>query len=705
MKNIRPTKAMERRAGISPLLLTLHVLVIFLCFVGILLINFWPDRISLEEGEVSPRDIMAERRVEIRNEKATEAARRRAASMVSDRYTFNSEAVNQGAAKIDDTFEAIDRIAGEAEDSKKPLERKYLEEQLMKLPLAVSLEDLRALMALNADERFALQNGALHIFYRLMDDTITEARLEDVRGQTEELVEEQLATPDARTRKALIHLIKDAVQVNQIISIEKTRLAKQEAMAAVPDVMTIIPKGVAVVREGEIVTGDQILILQELGLYKPKLSPLRVLGVALLVGLCLSVLFSYLFGYRQDLTKNSRYLSVLGVAMVLVAATCRLLMEYSVFLTPVAIASILVTTLMDRRMGLLVTGVMSLMIGFMANSLPVCAVSFLTGAVGVLALSRIDSRSQMIRATLLVGVANFMGVLAFALVETTNATEMLELAGWGLFNGLISGWIAIGSLPMFENFSGITTHFRLLDLSNMNEPLLRKLTLEAPGTYQHSMMVANLSEQAARAIGADSLLCRVGAYYHDIGKIKRPRFFIENQMGLENPHDKLAPSLSTRIIHSHVKDGIEMAKEAGLPDVIVDFITQHHGTSLVGYFYHQACARSSEPVFEEDFRYPGPRPQTREAAVLMLCDGLEAAARTLSHPTPEKLTELVEKMVSHNLNDGQLNESGLSLRDIEIIKETLCKALQNIYHARIEYPDANPDRKKVTHLRSQKKSS
>ena len=236
--------------------------------------------------------------------------------------------------------------------------------------------------------------------------------------------------------------------------------------------------------------------------------------------------------------------------------------------------------------------------------------------------------------------------------------------------------------------------------------LLRRLTLEAPGTYQHSMMVANLSEQAARAIGADSLLCRVGAYYHDIGKMKRPRFFIENQMGLENPHDKLAPSLSTRIIHSHVKDGVEMAKEEGLPDVLIDFIQQHHGTSLVGYFYHQACARSSEPVFEEDFRYPGPRPQTRETAILMLCDGLEAAARTLSQPTPEKLSELVEKMIKHNMDDHQLDDSGLSLRDIQTIKHTLSKALQNIYHARIEYPDAGPDRKKVTQLRSsQKKSS
>lgn len=704
MKNIRPTRTLDQRVGISPLALTLHVLLIFLCFVGILLINFWPDRISLEVGQVSTEDIMAERRVEILNERATEAARERQASLVQDQYTINSDAVNVGASKIDETFVAIDRLSTEG-TKEKPITDKQLEDLAMKLPLALSVEDLKAFLRLNADQRFAYQNGALHIFYRLMDDAITEARLEEVRAKTETLVEEQLITPSVQTQEAIVHLINDAVQVNQIPSFEKTQKAKQEAMAAVQPVMTIIPKGAAVVRAGELVTDDQIKILQELGLYKPRLSAVRVLGICLLVLICLSVLFGYLFRYRQDLTKTSRYLSVLGVVMVLVAATCRLLMEYSIFLTPVAVASILVTTLMDRRMGLLVTGIMALLVGVMSDSLPVCAVSFLTGSVGVLALSRVDSRSQMIRATLLVGLANFLGVLAFALTEGVAPTTMAEMAGWGLFNGLISGWIAVGSLPMFENFFGITTHFRLLDLSNMNEPLLRKLTLEAPGTYQHSMMVANLSEQAARAIDADALLCRVGAYYHDIGKIKRPRFFIENQMGLENPHDKLAPSLSTRIIHSHVKDGIEMAKEAGLPDVLVDFITQHHGTSLVGYFYHQACARSSEPVFEEDFRYPGPRPQTRETAILMLCDGLEAAARTLSHPTPDKLCELVEKMVKHNLDDGQLDDSGLSLKDIQIIKDTLSKALQNIYHSRIEYPDAAPDRKKVTQLRSQKKSS
>ena len=701
MKNIRPAKVVLERPSVSPLVLGATILLIFLSFVGLLLVNFWPDELSLEEGSVSPVKIMAERQVSIQNEQATDLARKRAAASVGEHYTFNAESITNGAAKIEETFLELDKAVN-AKEEEKSLSAQELEALILQLPIALTADDIKVLLKESADERFVLQNGVLHIFYKIMDGTVTESGIEEVRSATGALVEEQLSVRGSLAQ-ALTRLINDAIQVNQIPSFEKTKLARQAAMAAVQPVMTITRKGTAVVREGEVVTKAQIRILEELGLYKPKLKVSRVVGVVLLVLSILGVLFGYLLKYRSDLL-TKRYLGVLAVILVSVATVCKLLLEVSLFLAPVAVASVLVTTLMDRRLGLIVTMVLAVFVGVMANSLPICAVSMLTGAVGVLALSRVDSRSQLISATLLVGLANLVLVLAFELMDGTATKGLLEAAGFGLLNGFLSGWVAVGAIPMFEQFSGITTHFRLLDLSHMNEPLLRRLTLEAPGTYQHSMMVANLSEQAARAIGADSLLCRVGAYYHDIGKMKRPRFFIENQMGLENPHDKLAPSLSTRIIHSHVKDGIEMARQAGLPDVLVDFITQHHGTSLVGYFYHQAKARSSEPVFEEDFRYPGPRPQSRETAILLLCDGLEAAARTLSHPTPEKLNELVEKMVKHNLDDGQLDDSGLSLKDIKIVKETLSRALGGIYHSRIEYPDAEPNRKKVTPIREKKSS-
>lgn len=696
MKNIRPTKAFEERSHVSTLALALHITFIFLAFVALLLVNLWPDPISLEEGSVSPKSIMADRQVEILDEKATDDAKRKAAAAVGELYIVDPDAESVGRTRVENTFLLLDKAQPA---NGKPLNSEELSRLSSQLPIPLSNQDISTLLTLGPDARFQLQNAVLHLHTQLMRNAITEATLDDVKAKAEGLVQEQLKSSDAPTQATITRLLKEAIGVNQLYSPEQTRRAEQQAMAAVSPVMTVIPKGAAVVREGEIVTKDDIRVLAELGLYKPKLELTRVLGVVLLVALGLSVIFGYLIRDRYDLLVSRRYLAVLGIIMVAVATICRLLLEVSPYLTPVAIASVLITTLMDRRLGLLVTGVLALFVGVMADSLPVMGVAFLTGAVGVMALTRVESRASLIYATLLVGLSNFVGVLAFELMEVHEFSGVMEGAAFGLLNGFLAGWVAVGALPMFEQFSGITTHFRLLDLSHMNEPLLRRLTLEAPGTYQHSMMVANLAEQAARAIGADALLCRVGAYYHDIGKMKRPRFFIENQMGLENPHDKLAPSLSTRIIHSHVKDGIEMAKAAKLPDVLIDFIAQHHGTALVGYFYHQACARSAEPVFEEDFRYPGPKPQTRETAVLMLCDGLEAAARTLSAPTPEKLGELVNKMVKHNLDDGQLDESGLSLRDIKIVKDTLSKALQGIYHSRIEYPDAAPPRRKVTQLR------
>lgn len=696
MKNIRPVRTAEECVKISPGVLSLHIFVVFVAFVALLLVNYLPDRISLTEGSVSPKSIMAGRRIEVLNEKATDEARRRAAATVGERYIRDPDAVTIGSTRIENTFLVLDKAK---QSHKGGFSNEQLTSLAGDLPIPMSNADIANLLSLTADNSFVFQNGSLHVFFQQMDGSITDNSITAVREKTASLVKEQLKNADPPTQAVLVRLINEAIQVNQLYSPEKTRQAEQAAMAAVPAVTTIVRKGAAVVREGEIVTKDDIRILEELGLYKPKLEIGRVIGVCLLVALGLAVIMGYLFKERQDLLVHRRYIGVLGLIMVATATICRLLLEVSAYFTPVAIASILVTTLMGWRLGLLVTGILAFFVGLMANSLAVVGVTFLTGAVGVIALARVDSRPQMVVATMLVGATNFAAALGMELLQVQDIQLVMQSAGIGFINGCLSGLVAIGALPLSEQLSGITTHFRLLDLSHMNEPLLRRLTLEAPGTYQHSMMVANLAEQAANAIGADALLCRVGAYYHDIGKMKRPRFFIENQMGLENPHDKLSPMLSTRIIHSHVKDGIEMARAAKLPDVLTDFIAQHHGTSLVGYFYHQACARSTEPVFEDDFRYPGPKPQSRETAVLMLCDGLEAAARTLSAPTPEKLTELVNKMVKHNLDDGQLDESGLSLRDVKVVKETLCKALQGIYHARIEYPDASPARRKVTQLR------
>src|SRR5690606_35916981 len=260
---------------------------------------------------------------------------------------------------------------------------------------------------------------------------------------------------------------------------------------------------------------------------------------------------------------------------------------------------------------------------------------------------------------------------------------------WALVGGFLSAVLTIGTLPFLETALGILTPVRLLELANPNQPLLRRLLLEAPGTYHHSIMVANLCEAAAEQVGADSLLARVGAYYHDVGKMKRPYFFIENQFGGVNPHEKIAPNLSALIITSHVRDGVELAREYGLPEEIIKFIREHHGTTTVEYFYHKAMEdEHAQGVIEENFRYPGPIPQSKETAICMLADGSEAAVRAMTRPTPGRTEAMVRKVIRDRLNGGQLDHCDLTLADLDRIARTFTQILTGLFHSRIEYPEA-----------------
>jgi putative nucleotidyltransferase with HDIG domain len=259
----------------------------------------------------------------------------------------------------------------------------------------------------------------------------------------------------------------------------------------------------------------------------------------------------------------------------------------------------------------------------------------------------------------------------------------------GAAGGVLSAILAIGILPVFEQMFDIITPIKLLELSNPNQPLLKKMLFEAPGTYHHSILVGNLAEAAANEVGANALLTRTGAYYHDIGKIKRPYFFKENQITNDNPHDKITPKLSTLIITSHVKDGMELAEENKLPRAIKDIIEQHHGTTLVRYFYVMAMNNESEMVEEASFRYDGPKPFSKEAAIVMLADSVEAAVRSMGNPTTLDMEKMVNKIVEEKVNDGQLDNCDLTLKDIEKIKQSFLKILEGIFHSRIEYPEVN----------------
>lgn len=435
-----------------------------------------------------------------------------------------------------------------------------------------------------------------------------------------------------------------------------------------------------------------------------RLGALSVLGVFLLVAFLLGALAAYVWALQPKEVRRPRNLALLGTVLLLVL----LLNRYGIVIItslrqsyshiplsamraalPVPLGGVLLTILFNARLAFAGSLVLTILTGIMlAAPIDYFLFSFVGSLVGVFALAKYRGRTAFFRAGGMLSLANVYTLLAFALIEAEVSTLPAEIVG-GLVNGAIVTVLATGLLPILEHSFGRTTDFTLLELSNLNEPMLRHLALVSPGTYHHSIMVGTLAETAAESVGANALLCRVGAYYHDIGKTRHPAYFIENNPDASTRHNKLAPSLSRAIVMSHVKEGMEMAWAYGLPEVLVDLIPQHHGTRLVHYFYQRAKEAADpdlQAVQEEDYRYPGPKPQTREAAILMLADAVEAAARTLTDPTPARIQGAVQKIINVIFVDGQLDECDLTLRDLHRIANSFARILAGVFHHRVDYP-------------------
>jgi putative nucleotidyltransferase with HDIG domain len=344
--------------------------------------------------------------------------------------------------------------------------------------------------------------------------------------------------------------------------------------------------------------------------------------------------------------------------------------------------------LFDQRMSLVGAIVLAVLIGAQSpfRGTNALFVNLLGGGAAALGVRAIRRRNESFGWILLGAAAYAAAAIAIGLTLGWPARDVLVSAAWGALNAAVSVVLALQLLPVAEHFSGIETDLTLLEWSDLNRPLMQRLSLEAPGTYAHTVAVANLAEAAARAIGANPLLARVGCYYHDIGKLARPQYFVENQRKGLNPHDKLRPSASASIIRNHVRDGLELADQYGLPRALRAFITEHHGTGSITYFLERAKERSGAVTDPGDFEYPGPLPQSAETAVVMLADGVEAAARVLSEPTPSRIREVVDHIVRQRMEQGQLREAPLTLRQIDVIKEELARVLSGMYHARVDYP-------------------
>jgi putative nucleotidyltransferase with HDIG domain len=355
--------------------------------------------------------------------------------------------------------------------------------------------------------------------------------------------------------------------------------------------------------------------------------------------------------------------------------------------------TMLVSILISPRIAIMVNIMMSILAGFLGGfDMQIVAIMLLTGILASGMVARTHHRSTIILAGTAVSLVNILIIFSVGILNREDISGLLYNGMYGAIGGVLSAVFTIGTLPFFESAFDIITPVKLLELSNPNQPILRRLLIEAPGTYYHSILVGNLAEAAAEDIGANPLLCRVGAYYHDIGKLKRPYFFKENQITKDNPHDKITPNLSALVITSHVKDGIEIAEKNKLPSAVVRIIEEHHGNTLVAYFYYKALkAEGAEGVDEVKFRYPFRKPQTKEAAIVMAADSVEAYIRSLTEPTKDQVEQGVRKIIKDKLNDAQLDECDLTLKDLEMIGRAFVKVLAGIFHDRIEYPETIKD--------------
>lgn len=505
-------------------------------------------------------------------------------------------------------------------------------------------------------------------------------------------------------RELIVPLLRPNISFNQNETEARRKLAREE----VKPVLIQVKKGEMIAREGDRITLDQIKRLGALRDDNSSVSLWRN-AMGMMLSCFLLVYFTHTFAlrnirkYRPE-NRDLFFLASVFVVHVLVLKVCIFVSAalgsafpyveqnayYYVF--PFAVGAMLVRIVLNSEISLVFAVLSAIVTGALfGNSFAVMVFVFMTGLAGAHWVRHVTERSSLFRAGLHLGMFNF--VLLFALHLMTSRPFDLQLIyklGFGFAGGLVAAVMVTGIVPLVESLFRYTTNIKLLELANMNNPVLRDLMVQAPGTYHHSVIVGNLAEAAAENIGVNPLMVRVAAYYHDIGKVRKPLYFVENIGGQENRHDKLAPSMSSLILMAHVKDGAEMALENRLGQAISDILRQHHGTSLMKFFYDRAKSKADpevEQIDERDYRYPGPKPQTREAALIMLADAIEAASRTLTDPTPARIQGMVQKIINNIFIDGQLDECELTLKDIHNIAKSFNLVLGGIFHYRIDYPE------------------
>jgi putative nucleotidyltransferase with HDIG domain len=646
------------------------------------------SRLDLQVGEVSPQDVVAPRRITYVSASETEKAQDRAEAAVRDVYDPPDAAVAR--QQVNRARQILDYISDvRADPYGTPQEKTAWIEAIPDIHLDPELTS--RLLAREEKSWRRVEEETLYILDQAMRTEIRKDQVAHTQERLPTLVRLDLSEEGAMIAVALA---KDLIIPNTFVNETRTEESRQQARESVPPQEITLEEGQTIIRAGDVVKAWQVEALQALGLHQPESGWSPVVGTVALIS-SLTVLLSLFVGrFRPRLWREPRYLWLILLVTVLFTILARLMVPGRTllpYLFPLAALSMMLTVLVDTHVAIAVTIIMGPIVGGLSNnSLELATYALMGGLVSALVLRRVERVNSFLWTGAYVCLTNMAVVIAFRMIsQNYDVIGLASLLLVSLANGALASGLTLVGFFILGSLFDITTSLQLLELARPDQPLLRQLLLKAPGTYHHSLMVANMAEQAAERIGANGLLARVGAYYHDIGKSVRPYFFVENTVEGERLHDQLDPHTSAQLIVGHVKDGLDLAKKYGLPRQVRAFIPEHQGTGLVKYFYRQACEQTGdgEEVEELDFRYPGPRPQSRETAIVMLADSCEAAVRANRPRSEEEIRETVHKIILDKLMDRELDESDLTMRDLDRICDAFVDVLQGVFHPRIQYPE------------------
>ncbi len=682
----------------SPFRRVIWGLVFLLLLSALFVSSILPHRLDVQVGEPAPYNIKSP--TEFFDRPATEKLRQQAREDVSDVYEQDPAVKNEAIEQLDEIFgdlsqtrqrwfEELDIEPGDTVNLTDEQVGQVTSEmaEFMQVPLS----ELDVIELLTVEER-VLEETYDHIESTLdflYAQGIKPDNLQDYRTQMRQEAEQSDLPEQLRLLSG--RLGENLLRPNLLFNAEETERRRDVAAQEVSP--EIILRGQIIIPDGRIISSEDMVRLRDAGLVQDGAPWLIYAGSMLFSLVMITIVAVYLANFQRDIFESESRIVLVGLTTLLALFASRFLLVLSPYLTPIAAGTILLSVLLNGNTAVVVGVTMSMAIGLMTGGeVPAILMSLAGGTAGAVTAASVSERTDIMRSGLVVSVINIAVFISHASIGgTANLAEfaLWKDALWGGANGILAAIIAIGFLPFQESFFGVLTPVKLLELSNPNHPLLRRLLEEAPGTYHHSMMVANLAESATEAVDGNSLLARVGAYYHDVGKARRPYFFVENQFTDSNPHDKLSPNLSALTVISHVREGLEMAEEEELPEQVTSFIAEHHGTTMASYFYQRALeqADEGEEVAQDNFRYPGPKPHSKETALVMLADAVEAAVRSLSRPTPNRVKSVVRDIIHERLEDGQLDRCDLTFRDLDRVAESFTQVLSGAFHHRVEYPE------------------